>query len=189
MRRAVACDVSAPSLRKAEARLRDRPEVDFRCGDGLHVLGVSEADVICIAGMGGRQIIRILSERPDSARRARALILSPHRNARELRAYLRSHNYRIAHEKVVRERGHFYEIAMVVPGEDPAADPFWNELARVEPLDEEYLAYVENALQNTERTVGLLEQMQKAPERLGKLRAVRDRIREELQWIRNSLER
>lgn len=178
--RCVAADLSAPSLEKAQRLLAGRSDVEFRCGDGLHVLGPGEADVICVCGMGGHQIIRILSEGRDVAMRAQFLVLGPHRNAPELRSYLRTHCYAVVRELVVEERGHFYELMLVRSGQDGCADAFWNDVACADKSDSAYIRYLQHMLRTVTQIIHKLEHTGKDEERLCALRTRAERLKEEL---------
>ncbi|MBP5294555.1 MAG: tRNA (adenine(22)-N(1))-methyltransferase TrmK, partial [Lachnospiraceae bacterium] len=84
--------------------------IDCRLGDGLSVLAPGEAEVIVIAGMGGMLMARILREFPEVTDSARHLVLSPHRDAFELRKYLWEQGFDIEDEAMVREDGKYYPV-------------------------------------------------------------------------------
>lgn len=116
-RRAVAVDISRDSLSKAES-LKQKYSLsgmDCRLGDGLTVLDKTEADTAVIAGLGGLEIIRILSDarRTD---RTEKFVLSPHKNARELRHYLMISGHNITSDDVICDDGRFYDIMSVCKG-------------------------------------------------------------------------
>ena len=106
--KAIAIDISAPSLAKARL-LAEREDVPLRCivGDGLAPLRKGDADVIVIAGMGGMEIIRILENAPCLFPR---YILLPHRDAMAVREYLKGKNGRILRDIAVKEGEHFYFV-------------------------------------------------------------------------------
>lgn len=83
-------DVSAKSLDKARQNCPDEylPHAQFVCCDGL---GDIDADAAIIAGMGGLEIISILS---SAKHLPKQLILQPMRNQRDVRSYL-AQNYEI----------------------------------------------------------------------------------------------
>tara|TARA_R110002049_G_scaffold27321_2_gene94314 strand:- start:557411 stop:558124 length:714 start_codon:yes stop_codon:yes gene_type:complete len=60
-------------------------DVDVRLADGLHGLFDGEADSLSICGMGGRSIVRILSDLPD--RVPQALVLQPNRDVDLVRSW------------------------------------------------------------------------------------------------------
>lgn len=150
----IASDVSSPSLQKARRLLQTRHSAarfDLRLGSGLRVLSRHEADLIIIAGVGGRNIIGMLEEAPG-AQGAASLLLSPHRNDSELRTYLFTHGYEIADEWILRERGRFYPLLLVHPGSGSGEeDPFWHWIGRPlkEKRDAVTSAYIRAAAQRT----------------------------------------
>ena len=104
----IASDVSAPSLRKA------RELADLERIDGLITVlsdGFSDirerVDEACIAGMGGEEIIKILSaakELPDR------LILQPMKNSEKLRRFLVGAGFPIEADKTIFDGDKFYDI-------------------------------------------------------------------------------
>lgn len=115
--RVIATDVSEKSLDKAR-RLFDESGyidcVEFRCGDGLSVLGEDEADTVVISGMGGREIVKILS---NSDFKYKKLVLSPQSDLDVVRRYLVGHGYRLNHDYVIRDTK-FYWIIVAEIGVD-----------------------------------------------------------------------
>jgi tRNA (adenine22-N1)-methyltransferase len=110
--RAIACDIGAGPLEFARknicaAGLETR--IETRLGDGLAPLNAGEADCIVITGMGGKNIMDILSGAWEKAENAR-LVLSPQHDLEELRRFLHSNLYNIIEEKLVRERSRYYVI-------------------------------------------------------------------------------
>lgn len=105
----IACDISVKSLQKAidlakELQVKD---IDFRVGDGLQVIKDGEVDSVVIAGMGGIEIMSILSHIPKGVKQ---LVLSPHRNAIELRQFLSDREIYIDKDYVVKDGKKFYDV-------------------------------------------------------------------------------
>ena len=116
-KRVILTDISAPSLEKAKTLLSDEIEQGLatavRC-DGL--CGVTEKpDVVVIAGMGGMEMIHILRSAPFALEN---LVLSPHKNAPELRAYLVQNGYRILRDYTITDGGKYYDVIVVCSGAD-----------------------------------------------------------------------
>ena len=109
VKNAIACDISQKSLDKAVALAKayNLVNIDFRQGDGLTQIEDGEADCAVIAGMGGREIISILSYMPQGIRR---FVLVAHKNTIELRSYLSSKNLYIDKDFIVEQSGKFYDI-------------------------------------------------------------------------------
>lgn len=91
-------------------------DIPVRQGDGLLVLAPGEADVACIAGMGGALIIAILAAAPEVLRTLRRLILQPMNDAPLLRRWLYEHHWHLAAETLAEADGRLYEILAAEPG-------------------------------------------------------------------------
>lgn len=105
-RRAYLSDISAESLAKARALLQEEiasgiciPVV----ADGLH--GIPSCDCVLIAGMGGEEIIHILSECAIPPE----FVLQPMKNTDKVRAFLLERGCRITLDYTF-EDGKFYDI-------------------------------------------------------------------------------
>ncbi|MDE6474698.1 MAG: class I SAM-dependent methyltransferase [Clostridia bacterium] len=121
--RVIACDISSKSLQKA-IDLADKcrvKHIEFRAGDGLQVIEDGEVSCVVIAGMGGNEIMSILSRIPRGVKR---LVLSPHRNVVELRQFLSEKDIYIDKDYIVKDGRKFYDIivAQVDSGKDCALD-------------------------------------------------------------------
>jgi len=109
--RAVAVDISEKSLRKATL-LAEKEGVTITAVvcDGLTAVKQEDAPLVIIAGMGGREIVKIIEEAPFPLERA---IFVPHTHAAVLRAYLRDRDVRIERDITVREGDHYYPVLLV----------------------------------------------------------------------------
>ncbi len=124
-RRAIAIDISAPSLGKAESLaaytgVADR--VETRMGDGFSPLSPGEADAAAILGMGGTLMARMLEACPVPMMGAKRLVLQPMRAVEDIRRYLYERGYRIAEDRVVCEAGRLYQVFLALkpePGRQP----------------------------------------------------------------------
>jgi tRNA (adenine22-N1)-methyltransferase len=118
---AVAGDVHAGPAEAARRQVADaRLEeiVSVRQGDGLSVLSPGEADTVCIAGMGGSLIVRILESAGDRLEGVRTLILSPHVAEDQVRRWLREHGYVLDAERLLEEGGEIYTLLRAVKAPD-----------------------------------------------------------------------
>ncbi len=119
---AIAMDVNNGPLESAKANVKNQgilDQVDFRLSDGLMKLSESEADVICICGMGGALIKRILEARIDVAKSAKVLILEPQSEYRMLREFLAHNNFSFIDEALCMEEGKIYPILKVSYSSQP----------------------------------------------------------------------
>ena len=111
--------------------------VEVRLGDGLQVLSASEVDTICIAGMGGALIEKILDDSPEVVSSARQLILQPMNGAEKIRAWLRENCWTIDDEDLAESSGIIYEIISAVKTLDSPPKIFKRESS---PLMEKFLS-------------------------------------------------
>jgi len=88
--------------------------IDTRHGDGLKILSAGEVDTICIAGMGGALITKILDESPDVVKSARQLVLQPMNAVEKVRAWLAENDWAIDDEDLAEVSGVIYEIISAV---------------------------------------------------------------------------
>ncbi len=178
-----------PLSRAAEhvqgAGLGDR--ITLRLGDGLQVLARGEADTIILAGIGGRLLIRVLSESEKTAKSARELILSPQSDLRAVRRFLRESGYTLQRERFLTEDDKPYFVFRVLPEPDPAT---WTEAEygfgkRIDPGDRApWLAFLdreetlrENILKGLQ--AGPAAQEARAREIRSELDQIRERKRQE----------
>ncbi|MCI8357310.1 MAG: SAM-dependent methyltransferase [Lachnospiraceae bacterium] len=88
--------------------------IETRLSDGLKGFRTGEADTLICAGMGGRLMMRILSEEAEKTASFRELILQPQSEIQQFRAFLREQGYRIAEENMIEEDGKFYPMMKAV---------------------------------------------------------------------------
>ena len=113
VKKAIACDISQKSLDKAVdlAKTYGLENIEFRCGDGLKPISNSEVDCVVIAGMGGKEIMSILSVIPQRIER---FVLVAHKNTIELRQFLANKNLYIDKDHVVEQGGKFYNVIVAI---------------------------------------------------------------------------
>lgn len=110
----IAADVAPASLEKARKLLRPYGDRAVTvCTNGLAAIDGYEPDVIVIAGMGGKNMIEILTGYARSA----ALILGPQRDEREVRLYLTRNGWKITDDFVVCDRNRYYDVLRAERGE------------------------------------------------------------------------
>lgn len=116
--RAVGVDRSAHVLREA-AGLLSGLELDGRCelrlGDGIAALGDDEAQVIVVAGVGGRLTVRLLErDLPHMRGRPIALVLQPMSEPELVRRWLAAAGAQLGvpqlAERLVRDAGRYYNV-------------------------------------------------------------------------------
>lgn len=115
-----ACDISLPSLHKAQILGEQRGLLDrmeFFLGSGLQVLTPGDWDGAAILGMGGELIASILEEGAAVAREMDHLVLQPMGGEKELRQYLYAHCYHVQEDVIVQEGWRYYQLVSVSPAE------------------------------------------------------------------------
>ena len=120
--RAIATDISAPSLKKAEVlaeKLGIDDLVETRVGDGLDPVGAEEADVAVIAGMGGDLIARILERAHAQCKRFRRLVLAPNTHAERVRETLWRTGHTETADRTVACGGKRYTVIAAEQGDAP----------------------------------------------------------------------
>lgn len=68
---------------------------------------------VTIAGMGGENIISILSASPETAHNASKIILEPQKNIDKVKSFLQGNSYQMLEEKNVFSDGKYYTIFAV----------------------------------------------------------------------------
>ena len=113
---AIAMDVNKGPLQSAQANITSAgfsDKAQFRLSNGLEKLEVAEADVICICGMGGALIKRILDAGMEVARSAGTIIIEPQSEYVMLRQFLVDNHFVILDEDLCTEEGKIYPIMKI----------------------------------------------------------------------------
>ncbi|EHJ53075.1 tRNA (adenine(22)-N(1))-methyltransferase [Streptococcus macacae] len=105
----------------AASELQDKIEV--RLADGLAAFSEKDnIDLISICGMGGRLIVAILKADPVKLATVKQLILQPNNGEDELRFWLMANGFAIAAERIVADKGKYYEIIVAKNGHMSLSD-------------------------------------------------------------------
>ena len=129
----IAMDVNEGPLLRAREHIEERgltDYIDIRLSDGMEKLALGEADSILIAGMGGRLVIKILSEQINKAKALKEVILQPQSEIHLVRQFLTEQGFHILKEDMTEENGKYY----------PAIKAVWREetQASLEEIEEWY---------------------------------------------------
>lgn len=119
------------SARDTVSRMALGDKIAIRFGDGFQVLAPGEVDTAIIAGMGGANIIEILSSRPEITGTLTRLILQPMLAASAVRRWLAGNGWRLVDEALVEDEGRIYEIILAEPGEATAIEPVLYDIGPV----------------------------------------------------------
>ncbi len=116
----IACDINAGPVIRAQENVEDvdlTEKIDVRQGDGLSVIKPGEVKCVVLAGMGGKLMIRILSEGTDVLEKVSEIIMEPQSDVSLVRHFLQDNGWRIISENMVSEDDKFYPIIKAVPGQ------------------------------------------------------------------------
>ncbi len=124
----IAADRSEKAAEKARTAAKlAGVSLDVRVGDGLGVLRADEAKGLVIAGLGGREILRILCGDMELARSFERIVLQPMQRQGELRQGLYKNGFKITDEKLVLDEGRIFELLLVKSGEPEPFPSGWPE--------------------------------------------------------------
>lgn len=115
-----AMDVKKGPLERAREHIQEYGLEDYiptRLSDGLSAIKPEEAedsiDGAIIAGMGGRLVVKILSDSLDKVRKMSYLVLQPQSELVFVRKWLRQQGFFITDEDMVLEDGKYYPILFI----------------------------------------------------------------------------
>lgn len=125
----IAMDVNAGPLeqaRKNAALFGVTDRLDFRLSDGLAKVKPGEADAFLCAGMGGRLMVRIMTEGRDVMNRMKGAVLQPQSELAFVRRHIYEAGWHIVKEDMVFEedsdtpaKGIYYPMMYIEPGKEP----------------------------------------------------------------------
>ncbi len=120
-----AMDINSGPLSRAQEHVAEYElgsYIEARLSDGLEALEEGEAETLVCAGMGGRLMMKILSDHKEKAFSLQELILQPQSEVPQFREFLRAEGYQIVKEDMIEEDGKFYPMMKVVPMKQPLLD-------------------------------------------------------------------
>ena len=128
----IAVDIAAAPLERARqlvAKTGLAADVELRLGDGLSALLPGEADAICLLGMGGTLMARLLDEATEPFQGAGRIVFQPMRAAEDIRRYLYERGCPILGDRLVMDAGRLYQVFMAAPpsGEQDSLPAGWPE--------------------------------------------------------------
>lgn len=113
----IAMDVNEGPLLRAMEHVKERgltDYIDIRLSNGMEKLNVGETDSILIAGMGGRLVIKILTDYPEKTKALKEIILQPQSELHLVRTFLTESGYHILEEDMTKDNGKYYPAMRVV---------------------------------------------------------------------------
>ena len=190
----LAMDVRTGPLSRAKEHIAEAGlggYIETRLSDGLLAYQEGEADSLICAGMGGRLMMKILTESRGKARGLQELILQPQSELPAFRRFLREEGYQLLDENIIWEEGKYYFLMKVCPETDPEESEaskedleLWDRYGK-ELLNSRHPVlkrYLEDALRTAEQiqeTV-LEKSRERSGERLGEIGA-------EIAWLNRAL--
>jgi tRNA (adenine22-N1)-methyltransferase len=152
--RVIGVEVQPEAARVTPVPAALRPRVDLRTGDGLAPLAPGECCGLILAGLGGRTIAEVLTRHAEVTRAVDFVLTCPSHLEAEVRPAFAALGMDIADERLVLDRGRYYECVLARPRASPAprvldadapTDPLaaaWGPLllGRPDPLMVDYLA-------------------------------------------------
>ena len=90
--------------------------IELKLSDGLKEMPAGIADTLICAGMGGRLVIKIISESMEKVRGMKELILQPQSEIGMVREFIRREGFVLADEDMVEEDGKYYPVMRIEVG-------------------------------------------------------------------------
>lgn len=183
--RVLAMDVRKGPLSGAKEHIAEygmENYIETRLSDGLLEYKPGEADSLVCAGMGGRLMMKILTESEEKAKALDELILQPQSELPVFRRFLKAEGYVTLDENILCEDGKYYFLfkvrfdkkALEEQFSEDAAELLYEKygrllLQRKDPVLREYLEYLLKTANQIEQS--LKEgQGERAKERLEEVR-------------------
>ena len=140
-------DISEKCLKKAKTLLAKYEELEMAKGvvcDGFDPS--TNCDLALISGMGGKEIIKILSNRLNLPEK---LVLSPQKNIEEVRAFVVKRGYHVDIDKTFYADGKFYDIMLLSKGNDKLTeDEILFGRTNILERGKDFIAFLEHKIQS-----------------------------------------
>ena len=128
----IAMDVNAGPLEQAKknaALYGVKDKLEFRLSDGLLKVTPGEADAFLCAGMGGRLMVRIMTDGKDVMAKMKGAVLQPQSELHLVRKHIYEMGWHIVKEDMIFEedsdtpaKGIYYPMMYIEPGEESMPD-------------------------------------------------------------------
>ncbi|MCD7806353.1 MAG: class I SAM-dependent methyltransferase [Lachnospiraceae bacterium] len=142
-RRVIAMDVNQGPLERAGenvALFGLEEQMELRRSDGLAKVAPGEADFFVCAGMGGKLIMKIMSDHPEVTASMKGALLQPQSDLRQVRRFVYALGWHIETEEIVFEEdgggkktGKYYPMFLIQPGQEelpPEAELAYGNLTK-----------------------------------------------------------
>lgn len=164
-KKVIATDISAKSINKTEKmaqfyQISDK--IECRVGDGFNPIKKDETKLVIIAGMGGKEISKIISssERVYASQR---FILQPAKYGEELRKFLSDHDFNIIYDECVFENGKYYDTMYVVKGNKVyKPEEIWFGITNLNKMSRDFLMRIRDMKVRMEKRINYLTSCEKS---------------------------
>ena len=188
-----AMDVNTGPLERAKEHIAAyglNDKIETILSDGLRALSEKKADAMVCAGMGGRLVIKILTEGMEKVLEMKELILQPQSEIHLVRAFLRSQGFFIDKEDMVYEDGKYYPVIHVLVHSDekneenPVQDKFGPYLlVNKHPVLWDFLMYTKNTLDEIDKRLAAEEKTDKIETRIKELKLQQQEVEDALGYF------
>ena len=137
----LAMDVRKGPLSRAQEHIAEykmENYIETRLSDGLLEYRIGEAQSLVCAGMGGRLMMKILTESREKAKTLEELILQPQSELPAFRRFLKEEGYLTLEENILCEEGKFYFLFKVRFAPNEVMEKAGRGDSRQEQLYEKY---------------------------------------------------
>ena len=188
-----AMDVNKGPLLRAKEHILDygyADKIETILSDGLVALEDRDSDALICAGMGGKLIIKILTEGMEQVLKMRELVLQPQSEIHLVREYLRNQGFYIDKEDMIFEDGKYYPMMHVIiesekQNEDnPVFDKFGPCLLKEKhPVLKDFLEYTKSTLDEINTRLVSEEQTDKITKRIEELKEQQKEVSVALEYF------
>ena len=188
-----AMDVNKGPLLRAKEHILDygyTDKIETILSDGLVALGDRESDALVCAGMGGKLIIKILTDGMEQVLKMRELVLQPQSEIHLVREYLRKQGFYIDKEDIIFEDGKYYPMMHVIiesekQNEDnPVFDKFGPCLLKEKhPVLKDFLEYTKSTLDEINTRLVSEEQTDKITKRIEEIKEQQKEVSVALEYF------
>lgn len=188
-----AMDVNKGPLLRAKEHILDygyADKIETILSDGLVGLGDRDSDALICAGMGGKLIIKILTEGMEQVLKMRELVLQPQSEIHLVREYLRNQGFYIDKEDMIFEDGKYYPMMHVIiesekQNEDNKVfDKFGPCLLKEKhPVLKEFLEYTKSTLDEINTRLVSEEQTDKITKRIEEIKEQQKEVSVALEYF------
>ena len=188
-----AMDVNKGPLERAKEHIMAYgfdDKIETILSDGLTALKDRKSDALVCAGMGGKLVIKILTEGMDKVKEMGELVLQPQSEIHLVRAFLREQGFYIDKEDMVYEDGKYYPMMHILVHSDeqneenPLFDRFGPVLLKEKhPVLKSFLEYTKDTLDEIDKKLAAEEKTDKIEKRIIELKMQQKEVEAAMQYF------